>query len=93
MHLPARKELVSLMAQVAGADPSAPLEKQSVRHRVLTHFRHDLGDLIARPAVHELHSIGPKIRCPLYNHRLPTEPEGEEQKDQRPTSDRTFEAP
>jgi hypothetical protein len=67
----ARKELLSLLAQAATVDASAPLEKQTPRIRLLAYFRNDLGDLIARPAIHgTLHAIGPKSRCPHCNGSL-----------------------
>jgi hypothetical protein len=66
----ARKALVTLMAQAADADRSLPLGKQAYYERVLGLLGHDLGEIIARPAIHELHSAGPTMKCPHCNQPL-----------------------
>lgn len=49
-----RASMLELLAQVARADPAAPLARQSRQQRALATMKQDLGELAERPALREL---------------------------------------
>jgi hypothetical protein len=55
-----RAALLELLAQIARADPSAPMDRQSRRQRALATMKQDLGEVADRPALRELVPLAQK---------------------------------